>query len=88
MFEQVKQLNELRKQGQQLKTEMEKIMTEVEEKNVRITIRGDQQVERVEVDGEERDDLKRAFNKAVKESQKEVSKKLSGMLMGMKIPGL
>lgn len=71
-----------------MKTEMEKIMTEVEEGGVRITIRGDQQVERVEVEGAERDDLKKAFNKAVKESQKEVSKKLSGMLMGMKIPGL
>ena len=88
MFEQIKQLNELRRQGQQLKVEMEKIMTEVEEGDVRITIRGDQQVEKVEVEGMERDDLKKAFNKAVKESQKEVSKKLSGMLMGMKVPGL
>lgn len=88
MFEQIKKLNELRRQGQQLKSEMEKITTEVEEGGVRITIRGDQQVEKVEVGGMVRDDLKKAFNKAVKESQKEVSKKLSGMLMGMKVPGL
>ncbi len=88
MFEQIKQLNELRRQGQQLKSEMEKIKTEVKEGNIRIEIRGDQQIERLEVDGVEREDLKKAFNRAVKESQKEVSKKLSGMLMGMKIPGL
>lgn len=88
MFEQIKQLNELRKQGQQLKSEMERITTEVAEGKVKILIRGDQQIERVEVDGAEREDLKKAFNKAVKESQKEVSKKLSGMLTGMKIPGI
>ncbi len=87
-LEQIKQLNELRKQGQQLKSEMERIMTEVAEGKVKITIRGDQQIERVEVEGVEREDLKKAFNKAVKESQKDVSKKLSGMLMGMKMPGL
>jgi len=88
MFEQLKQLNELRKKGQRLKAEMERIMVEVSEGDVKISIRGDQEIERVEVAGEEREDLKKAFNKAVKESQKEVSKKLSGMLMDMKVPGL
>ncbi|MDP1710675.1 MAG: YbaB/EbfC family nucleoid-associated protein [candidate division WWE3 bacterium] len=86
MFEQVKKLNELRKQGQRLKSEMERITVEVSEGKVKIVIRGDQQIERVEVDGQEREDLKKAFNKAVKESQKVVSKKLSGMLMDMKLP--
>uniref|UniRef100_A0A831YYQ0 YbaB/EbfC family DNA-binding protein n=1 Tax=candidate division WWE3 bacterium TaxID=2053526 RepID=A0A831YYQ0_UNCKA len=88
MFEQLKQLNELRKKGQRLKAEMERIVVEVSEGDVKISIRGDQEIERVEVAGEEREDLKKAFNKAVKESQKEVSKKLSGMLMDMKVPGL
>lgn len=88
MFEQAKQLNELRKQGQKLKSEMERITVEVSEGDVKIFIRGDQQIERVEVGGEERGDLKKAFNKAIKESQKEVSKKLSGMLMDMKLPNL
>lgn len=88
MFEQIKQLNEMRKQAQQLKSEMEKIVVEITEGKVRIVIRGDQQIEKVEVEGENRDDLKNAFNKAVKESQKKVSQKLSGMLTGMKLPGL
>jgi DNA-binding protein YbaB len=88
MFEQMKQLNDLRKQGQKLKSEMERIVVEVSEGDVRIKIRGDQEIEEVTVNGESRDDLKKAFNKAVKESQKEVSKKLSGMLMDMKVPGL
>lgn len=88
MFEQVKKLNELRRQGQKLKSEMEQITVEVSEGDVQIKIRGDQEIEEVTVAGEKRDDLKKAFNKAVKESQKEVSKKLSGMLMDMKVPGL
>ncbi|OGC53986.1 hypothetical protein A2797_00445 [candidate division WWE3 bacterium RIFCSPHIGHO2_01_FULL_48_15] len=88
MFEQIKQLNEMRKQAQQLKSEMEKIVIEVTDGKVKILIRGDQQIELVEIEGEKRDDLKNAFNKAVKESQKKVSQKLSGMLTGMKMPGL
>ncbi|MEX0587612.1 MAG: YbaB/EbfC family nucleoid-associated protein [Patescibacteria group bacterium] len=84
----MKQLNDLRKQGQKLKSEMEQISVEVSEGDVVIKIRGDQEIEEVTVAGEKRDDLKKAFNKAVKESQKEVSKKLSGMLMNMKVPGL
>jgi len=84
----MKQLNELRKQGQKMKSEMEQISVEVSEGDVWIRIRGDQEIEEVTVAGEKRDDLKKAFNKAIKESQKEVSKKLSGMLTGMKIPGL
>jgi len=88
MFEQMKQLNDLRKQGQKLKSEMERISVEVSEGDVRIKIRGDQEIEEITVDGEKRDDLKKALNKAIKESQKEVSKKLSGMLMDMKVPGL
>lgn len=88
MFEQLKQINELRKQAQQIKHEMEQITVEVTEGEVRIVMRGDQQVERVEVEGAERGDLKNAFNKAVKESQKKVSQKLSGMMTGMKLPGL
>lgn len=88
MFDQVKQLNELRKQGKRLQKEMEKITVDVSEGNVRVVMRGDQQIEEVEIDGEIRNDIKNALNKAVKESQKKVSKKLSGMLTDLKIPGL
>lgn len=88
MFDQVKQLNELRKQGKKLQKEMERITVDVTEGKVRIVMRGDQQIEEIEIDGEIRKDIKDALNKAVKESQKKVSKKLSGMLMDLKIPGL
>jgi DNA-binding protein YbaB len=88
MFDQVRELAKLRKQAATLKREMQRMLVEVEEGDVKIVMRGDQQVERVEVEGEERGDLKGAFNKAVKESQKKVAKKLSGTLSGMKLPNL
>lgn len=88
MFEQVRELNKLRKQAAQLKREMERITIEVVEGKVKIMMRGDQQVERIEIDGEERGDLKKAFNKAVKASQKKVAQKLSGAVSGMKFPDL
>ncbi len=88
MFDQMKQMNELRKQGKRLQKEMEKIIIEVEEGKVKIMMRGDQQIEKIEIEGEVRDDIKKALNKAVKESQKKVSRKLSGMLMGMNLPGM
>lgn len=88
MFEQVRELSKLRKQAGELKREMERITVEVVEGKVRIVMRGDQQVERVEVEGEERADLKKTFNKAVKASQKKVAQKLSGMVSGMKFPRL
>jgi len=88
MFEQLREVNKLRKQAAELKRGMERITIEVVEGGVKIVMRGDQQVEKIEYDGEEREDLKRAFNKAVKESQKKVAQKLSGLVSGMKIPSL
>lgn len=88
VFDQVRELNKLRKQAALLKREMERITVEVMVGGARIIMRGDQQVEVIEVEGEERPNLKKAFNKAVKESQKKVAKKLAGMASGMKIPGL
>ncbi len=87
MFDQLRELNKLKKQASQLKREMEQITVEVIEGKVKIVIRGDQQIESVEVEGVGREDLKKAFNKAVKESQRKVAKKLSGMVSGMGIPG-
>lgn len=86
MFEQVRELNKLRKQAGELKREMERITVEVAHGKVKILMRGDQTVEKIEVEDEERADLRDAFNKAVKESQKKVAQKLSGMVSGMQFP--
>jgi len=63
-----------------MKRQMEAITVEVEEKGVRIVLRGDNAVQEVWVDGVLDVRLKEAFNKAVKEAQKKVAKKMQGQM--------
>ncbi|MBU1017015.1 YbaB/EbfC family nucleoid-associated protein [Patescibacteria group bacterium] len=76
----IKDLYNLKKQADEMKREMEKIVVEVEEKGVKIVMQGDQKVVSVMVDGEDSPKLKDVFNKAVKESQKKTAKKMQGRL--------
>jgi DNA-binding protein YbaB len=79
-FGKMKELYELKKKADSLKKEMEKIVTVEEYRGVTISMRGDQHIEEIIVDGEKDDRLEEAFNKALKESQKEVAKKMQGRL--------
>ncbi len=87
-FNQMKELYALKKQTDEMKKRMEKIMVTVEEGPFEIVIRGDQNIETVLENGEERNDIKKAINKALKESQKEVSKKMRNQLGDMGFPGM
>lgn len=80
MFDKAKKLYDLKKQADSMKKQMEQIIVEVEEKGVKIIIRGDQHVEEIFVDGEKNERLKKAVNKAIRESQKKVAKKMRGQL--------
>lgn len=66
---------------------MEAITVAVNHRGVEVTMRGDQRVEAVVIDGEEDPRVKEAFNRAVKESQKKVAKKLRGQLSELGLPG-
>ena len=88
MFNQMKDLYKLKKQADDLKKKMQTITVEVEEKNVKVIMRGDNNVEAVFIDGEEKPEVKKAINKATKEAQKKVAKKFQGQLSGMNIPGM
>lgn len=85
---QMKDLYALKKQADQIKKEMEQISTEVFEGNFKVVIRGDQMIEAVYENGEERKDLKTLFNKAVKESQKQMAKKMQGRMGEFGLPGM
>ncbi len=85
---QMKDLYALKKQADAMKKEMEKIQVEVFEGDYRIIMRGDQTVVAVYKDGEEMPELKKLFNKAVKESQKKVAKQMRGKMGDLGIPGL
>jgi DNA-binding protein YbaB len=79
-FSQMKNLYALKKQADEMKKKMEQIVVTVEEGQYEIVIRGDQTIEAVRENGEERNDLKKAFNKALKESQKVVAKKMRNQM--------
>jgi len=87
MFEKMKELNELRKQAKKMQDLLKDEKIIVEKGNVRIKIRGDMEVEWVEVDGEQKKDLEKAFNAAIKESQKIAAQKMKGQMGDFKIPG-
>lgn len=87
-FSQMKNLYALKKQADEMKRKMEQIVVTVEEGQYEIVIRGDQSIEAVRENGEERNDLKKAFNKALKESQKVVAKKMRNQMQDFGIPGM
>lgn len=70
-----------------MKRIMAGITVDVDHKGVEITMQGDQKVISIKIDGEERDDVKDAINKAVKASQKKAAKKMQGFAGDLGIPG-
>ncbi len=67
----------MRKQAGAIQSALEQEEFEVWQGNVHIVITGNQNVKVVEVDGVPNEDLKRAFNDAVKRSQQAAAGKLA-----------
>lgn len=91
MFDKINQMKEMyafKKQADVLKKQMEAIISTVYYKNFKIVIKGDQTIDAIYENEEERKDIADAINKAMKESQKAVAKKMKGQFGGMGIPGL
>ena len=61
----MKDLYALKKQADQMKKEMEKILVQVFVGDFEISMKGDQTVEYVKENGEERSDLKNLFNNII-----------------------
>jgi len=76
-FKMLGDLNTMRKQAATIQAALELEEFEVVQGNVRIVITGNQNVKVVEVDGVPNEDLKRAFNDAVKRSQQAAAGKLA-----------
>ena len=81
----------MRQQAMKLQKELEQIKETVEKGGTKIVVKGDQTIDYILMDGEERRDLVDLINEALKKVQKESAKKmlemgggLSGLLGGMK----
>lgn len=85
-FKQLGELNKMRQQAKTLQKELEKIKHIEEKGDIRVKVTGDQKVEYIEINGEERNDLVDVINKAFKGVQKEAAKKM--MEMGGGLSGL
>lgn len=85
-FDKVKQLGELNKMRQQAKTlqkELEQITETLSAGDIEIKVTGDQKLVYMKVDGEERQDVVDAVNKAMKKVQKKAAKKMLEMGGGL-----
>ena len=97
MFDQMKKLMELKKQADNLKRELEKIVIEYNEvRGIKIKLNGAQMFQSIEVEDSWLDpkqksrfqvEILKAVNMAVKKSQKEAAIQMQKM-PGLNIPGL
>jgi DNA-binding protein YbaB len=90
-FNQLKKLGELKRQGEALQKELEKIINTVEKNGWQVSVTGDQKVRYIKKDGEDMKELTDLINNAMKDVQKESAKKmmemgggLGGLLGGLK----
>ena len=90
-FKQLGQLNKMRQQAMKLQKELEQIKEMAEKGGMKVVVKGDQTIDYIFMDGQERRDLVDLLNEALKKVQKESAKKmlemgggLSGLLGGMK----
>lgn len=88
MFGNLQQMNEMRKQAQEMKKQMEAEIIEYENDGIKIILNGAQELQSVSFDDDfdfsDKDKvgekIKNTINKAIKESQKTVAKKMRGMM--------
>ncbi|MDO8503464.1 MAG: YbaB/EbfC family nucleoid-associated protein [bacterium] len=86
MFEKLQQLKELKKLRDQAMAMQKALAQEtivIEEDGVKVVMSGDQKLQKLEVDGEEKSKVVDVINKALKESQKVAAKKLQEMGGGL-----
>ncbi|HUS52244.1 MAG TPA: YbaB/EbfC family nucleoid-associated protein [Candidatus Bathyarchaeia archaeon] len=86
MFDKVKQLGELKKmrdQAMAVQRQLKEERIEVEENGVRVVMNAAQEIQGLEVDGQEEHRVLEVLNKALKKSQEVAAKKLQEMSGGL-----
>lgn len=79
MFNKFKQLSELKKmrdRAMQVKKELAQEKVEMEKGGVKVVVRGDQRIEKIEMNGEINQELADILNKALDEAQKKAARKM------------
>lgn len=76
-FKMLGDMNAMRQHAAKIQQALEAEEFEVTRGNVRIVITGNQNVKRVEIQGEANDDVRQALNEAIKKSQQAAAGKLT-----------
>jgi nucleoid-associated protein EbfC len=84
-FKMLGDINAMRKQASVIQQALEKEEIEGRDGNVRVVMNGNQLVKSVEVDGVPNEQLKRAFNDAIKRSQQVAAGKLAEISKSMNL---
>lgn len=85
-LKQLGELNKMRQQAKKLQKQLEQEEETYEKGGIRVKVNGAQTIVYLEIDGEERSDIKDAINKAMKDVQKKAARKM--MEMGGGLSGL
>lgn len=88
MFDKIKELNRLKQTQSRLKKQMEEIFATKEKGNLRIVVRGDKKIQKLEIDGEDRKDLRELINDVFGDVDKKVEKQMRGQLKDLGLPDL
>jgi DNA-binding protein YbaB len=88
MFDKLKNLNKMRKIQAEMKKELEQIFATNEKHGIKVVMRGDKKIERIEIDEEESKELKEVINDVMKDIDKKVEKQMRGRLDDLGLGGL
>lgn len=69
-------LQKLQQQAQQMQASLQKEQVVVEKNGVKVTVRGDQQIQEIEIDGIVENRIVEAINEAIKKTQELAARKL------------
>lgn len=86
MFEKLKELNKFKQVQSKIKKQMEDIFSTTEKNGIRVVVRGDKKIQKIEIDGEDQKELKDLINDAFGGVDKKVEKQMRGQLKDLGLP--
>jgi DNA-binding protein YbaB len=87
MFDKVREYNRLKKVQGGITKQIEQIFVTAEKADIRVVIRGDKRIEKLEIDGVDNKMLRDLINESFKEVDKKVEKQTRGQLQNLGFPG-
>lgn len=88
MFDKIKELNKFKQAQSKIKKQMEEIYASREKDGIKIVVRGDKKIQKLEIDGEDQKDLKDLINDTFGDVDKKVEKQMRGQLKDLGLPDL